>query len=62
MVLAALGLLSPGETMSASDKLILTLLLTPIQPLGLVGAAVGYHDLRTGKEGVDVEELVRVFE
>jgi hypothetical protein len=34
----------------------------PFDSLGAVSAAVGYHELRTGKEGVDVEELVKVFE
>ena len=31
-------------------------------PLGAVASAVGYHDLRVGKEGADVEDLARVFD
>jgi hypothetical protein len=31
-------------------------------PLFAVAATVAYHDLRRGKEGVETEELVRVFE
>jgi hypothetical protein len=34
----------------------------PFQSLGAASAAVAYHELRTGKEGVDVEELIKVFE
>jgi len=33
-----------------------------IASLQAVAAALGYHDLREVKEGVDVEELVKVFE
>jgi hypothetical protein len=33
-----------------------------IAPLQSIASAVGYHDLRTKKEGVDVEDLARVFE
>jgi hypothetical protein len=31
-------------------------------PWMAVASAVGYHDLRVGKEGADVEDLARVFE
>jgi hypothetical protein len=31
-------------------------------PWSAVASAVGYHDLRVGKEGADVEDLARVFE
>ena len=31
-------------------------------PLGAIASIVGYHDLRVGKEGADVEDLARVFE
>jgi hypothetical protein len=31
-------------------------------PLAAIASAVGYHDLRVAKEGVDVEDLAKVFE
>jgi hypothetical protein len=31
-------------------------------PLWAIASAVSYHDLRVGKEGVDAEELAKVFE
>jgi len=31
-------------------------------PIGSIASAVGYHDLRVGKEGADVEDLARVFD
>jgi hypothetical protein len=33
-----------------------------LNPLGAIASIVGYHDLRVGKEGADVEDLARVFE
>jgi hypothetical protein len=39
-----------------------TVLTLPAAALQAVAAAVGYHDLRVGKEGADVDELVKVFE
>lgn len=42
----------------------LVVLLIPtiaLATLGAIASAVGYHDLRVSKEGVDVEDLVRVF-
>jgi len=41
---------------------LVALLSIPLQTLAAVGPAVAYHDLRVGKEGADVEELLRVFE
>jgi hypothetical protein len=41
---------------------LLVLLLIPLQTLNAVAPAIAYHDLRIGKEGADVEELLRVFE
>ena len=37
-------------------------LMIPVHCLTSVAPAVAYHDLRVGKEGVDVDELLRVFE
>jgi hypothetical protein len=31
-------------------------------PVAAIASAVGYHDLRVAKEGVDVEDLAKVFE
>jgi hypothetical protein len=36
-------------------------LILPIVALNAVGPAVAYYDLRVGKEGADVEDLVKVF-
>jgi hypothetical protein len=37
-------------------------LMIPLQVLNSVAPAIAYHDLRVGKEGADVEDLLRVFE
>jgi hypothetical protein len=36
--------------------------MLPFVALSAVPAVVVYHDLRTGKEGADIEELVKVFD
>jgi hypothetical protein len=65
------GLLSAGLSdpaalaEEATDPLTLaalTILSIPLQCLTAVAPVVVYHDLRVGKEGVDVEELLRVFD
>lgn len=40
---------------------LILLLMTPIQVLISIAPVIVYHDLRVGKEGVDVEELLKVF-
>ena len=42
--------------------LMLATMVAVFSPLQSIAAAVGYHDLRVGKEGADVEDLARVFE
>jgi hypothetical protein len=50
----------PGQ--GAVSQVFVTLLGIPFQCLGAVAPAVVYHDLRVGKEGVEVDELLKVFE
>jgi hypothetical protein len=40
---------------------VILLLMTPLQVLISIVPVVVYHDLRVGKEGVDVEDLLKVF-
>jgi hypothetical protein len=47
---------------NAVQEMVLTLVTLPLAALQAVAAAVGYHDLRVGREGADVEELVKVFD
>jgi hypothetical protein len=42
--------------------LMVATMVAVFSPLQSIAAAVGYHDLRVGKEGADVEDLARVFE
>jgi len=52
-----------GDAHSAlRSEVLATLLLLPIIPLQAISQVVVYHDLRVGREGADVEELVKVFE
>jgi len=54
-----------ATTEEATDPLTLaalTILAIPLQCLAAVAPVVVYHDLRVGKEGVDVEDLLRVFD
>jgi hypothetical protein len=66
LVLLAFGGVATAEESTARELrrevlgiLALTLL---VAPLSSIASVVGYHDLRTKKEGVDVEELAKVFE
>jgi len=40
----------------------LTIVSIPFECLKAAAAAVGYHELRMNREGVGLDELVRVFE
>jgi hypothetical protein len=60
-VLAVAGLGARGG-LSPLGNLLLEVLNVPVLCLGAVAPAVGYHALRAGKEGVDLEELLSVFE
>jgi hypothetical protein len=51
---------SPGIRGLAT--ILLTIVLIPFQCLQAASAAVGYHELRLHREGVGLDELVRVFE
>lgn len=51
---------SPG--LSGVATILLTVVLIPFECLRAASAAVGYHELRVNREGVGLEELVRVFE
>ena len=52
-----------GDARSAAiAQLATTLALLPLTPLQAITQVVVYHDLRVGREGADVEELVKVFE
>jgi hypothetical protein len=54
---------SSSETQySAWAQAVVMLGLIPFQVLASVAPAIMYHDLRVGKEGADIEELVKVFE
>jgi hypothetical protein len=39
-----------------------TFIMLPLTPLQAISQVLVYHDLRVGREGADVEELVKVFE
>jgi hypothetical protein len=56
------GATPPVDRAELFGELAGTLLSLPVQLLGAVAAAVAYHDLRVGREGADVEELVKVFD
>lgn len=63
---AAIALNARGVDLSpqvqAIVQLVGSLLVIPVQCLGAASAAVGYYDLRTNREGVQVDDLVKVFE
>jgi hypothetical protein len=59
---ALIGLFLAGPRRAALGEAILTLLLIPLQGLSAVLPAIAYHDLRRGKEGADVAELLRAFD
>ncbi len=52
---------APGGVQPAWEQGLLELLMLPMLALNAVAPAVVYHDLRVGKEGADVEELLKVF-
>ena len=54
--------LGEGLAEPAWSQALLEILLIPLQALNAVAPAIAYHDLRVGKEGADVEDLLRVFE
>jgi hypothetical protein len=57
--------LAPGanrDQFTAWAQAALELVIIPLQAMAAVAPAIAYHDLRVGKEGVDVEELLKAFE
>ncbi|HEY2944153.1 MAG TPA: hypothetical protein VGN09_17090 [Vicinamibacteria bacterium] len=61
-VITAIGVKPEGPRGAAASDVAATLGLLPLRTLYAVMAVVGYHDLRVGREGVDTEELIKVFE
>lgn len=55
----ALALAQPS---ALTFSLVITLVSVVLGSPGAVMQAVAYHDLRTGKEGAEIDELVAVFE
>jgi hypothetical protein len=53
---------SLNSTASLVHQLVTTFVLLPLTSLQPISQVVVYHDLRVGREGADVEELVKVFE
>lgn len=56
------GALLSGGGKDAAGEALMTLVLIPLQALSAVVPAIAYHDLRRGKEGADVAELLRAFD
>lgn len=56
------GSLLSGGGRDAAGEALLTLALIPVQALSAVIPAIAYHDMRRGKEGADVAELLRAFD
>ncbi len=60
---AATASLQPSQReMHPWVQLALEVLVLPLNALAAVAPAVAYHDLRIGREGAEVEELLRVFD
>jgi hypothetical protein len=51
-----------GGGMAGFVQLLQGLFLLPFDCLIAIAPVVAYHDLRVGKEGADIEDLVKVFE
>ena len=54
------GAASPRQ--AATVQFFIELMVIPIVALAAVAPVVAYHDLRKGKEGADVEDLLRAFD
>jgi hypothetical protein len=67
-VAVAITSLPGAKSPAAADELtawaqaLQELVLIPVMALAAVAPAIAYHDLRIGKEGADIEELLSVFE
>jgi hypothetical protein len=65
IVLVVIGLAASGGREvpgSGMAELVQGIVMLPFDCLVAVAPVVAYHDLRIGKEGADIEELVKVFE
>jgi hypothetical protein len=58
----ATSALAPAGAVPALRTLVLKVVLLPVELLAAVAPAVAYHDLRVGKEGVDVDDLLAAFD
>jgi hypothetical protein len=65
-LLAAVGLHADAKAATSLTALAAGLLHStlrlPFMALSAIAPVVAYHDLRVGKEGADIEDLVKVFE
>jgi hypothetical protein len=50
------------KTGTAGVSFLLELVIIPVAALTAVAPAIAYHDIRKGKEGADVEELLKAFD
>lgn len=62
VVVAAVGEVTGSQAVRSVAMIALTVFSVPFECLKAASAAIGYHELRTNREGVGLEELVRVFE
>jgi hypothetical protein len=62
MVVAVAGEASGSAVVRSVGTIVFTIATIPFDCLQAASAAVGYHELRTNREGVGLDELVRVFE
>lgn len=61
LLTGAFTYLHTPSLLRAFERAVVLVLMIPIQVLVAIGPAVVYHDLRVGKEGGDVSELLKVF-
>ena len=62
IVVAVVGEASGSAAVRSVAMIALTVFSVPFECLRAASAAVGYHELRTNREGVGLDDLVRVFE
>jgi len=62
VVVAVVGEASGSPALRSVATIALTIFTIPFECLKAASAAVGYHELRMNREGVGLDDLVRVFE
>jgi hypothetical protein len=62
VVVAVVGEATASVAVRSLAMIALTVFLIPFECLKAASAAVGYHELRVNREGVGLDDLVRVFE